>query len=409
VINLILFGTTTGLEIVEFPLPNTPRVSLEPSWIEVSSSQIVLRADKDGYVVRRKISDNQVITWIGLYRPAIEIGYDRPGSFYGAGAVLVDSVVDVTRMMEVLKYLAEQIQLKAMNGDRFIRKITDIRSELVRTPDISSLVSNIRKISGGCHPNGEVAFLVANGNTRDVLEWAQLAQSASAYSKLLIGSSDQVPSSSSNGSFPVLRSLSLAIEYSYQRLSSELQSSRSDFNLKVKALANLAENNTSLLRENMALEAQIKTAENTLFLYKEALQKERSEKIFLESQRRFGSGIDKYPIKPVDNASIQISKPLGSIPNNINKNTNNEKQEDHGTDIIIGITILVVVVIFIGIIYFSFRDIKIQYFWSSPSHDNPENKTEGVSFIGRRDISPIDQPSTSENQQTNLPSAQIRN
>jgi hypothetical protein len=104
VITLTLFGTTTGLELQHFPLVNNaPLPKLEEAWIGVTPGQVILRQEKDAYVLFRRTVDQHLVTWIGLYRPAREMGYDRPGGFYGAGVWLVDHVADAKLLVDLLR------------------------------------------------------------------------------------------------------------------------------------------------------------------------------------------------------------------------------------------------------------------------------------------------------------------
>ncbi len=228
---LTLFGTTTGLELLQIPLAEIPpSLKFENSWIEITERQIVTKADNDSFVVFRKIIGSTVVTWLGLYRPAHELGGSRSGGFYGAGAWLIDSVADVRSLTETLRDLADQIQAAVMSGDRFVRRIADARNEIRVSPLASGLTNNLVRIVGGCHPTGEVAFIASNGNELEVIDWAQRSRSAYAFSKIFIGAADQVPRGSGQTSAVLHRSLSLAIESAYMRLGNDLQSTRSELN-----------------------------------------------------------------------------------------------------------------------------------------------------------------------------------
>jgi hypothetical protein len=229
VIILTLFGTTTGLELVQIPLAEIPAsLKFENSWIEITERQIVTTADNDAFIVFRKVVGSNIVTWVGLYRPALEFGGSRSGSFYGAGAWLVDCVVDVRTLTEILKDLADQIQATAMNGNRFVKRIADARHE-IKVPSLaSSLASNLSKITGGCHPSGDTALIINSGNAAEIIDWAQRARSAYSFSKLFIAAADQVPGQSGQAAIVVHRSLPLAIEAAYLRLGNDLHTTRNE-------------------------------------------------------------------------------------------------------------------------------------------------------------------------------------
>jgi len=232
---LSLFGTTTGLEVLHLPLESRPAtLKFEDAWIEISPSQANVSNDKDLFVVLRKIIGPHTATWIGLYRLAREIGYDRPGSFFGAGAWIVEDAVDVRILVEVLQDLSSQIQSKAMNGDRFVKRINDSRSEITQPEQLSNLTKSRSKVTAGCHPNGESGFIVTSQNPFEVIDWAQRALSASNFSKIIIGTNDQTPEAGTRSSINTYRSLAFAIEASYQRKAAEHQSTRNELNISTQ-------------------------------------------------------------------------------------------------------------------------------------------------------------------------------
>ena len=222
-ISLSLFGTTTGLEVLTYPLSNTAPFKFEEAWIGVSLSQLTLHPNKDAFVVFRKLAGNQLVTWVGLYRPAREIGYDRPGCFYGAGAWIIDCVADTNILANTLQEMANQIRARAMNGDRFVKRISDAGSEFSPPSQVSSLLASVAAVNSGLKPEGETAFIVEAANPKDVIEWAQLAPSASHFSKVVIGTTDQCPNSGQSSAIKPFMSLSLAIDHSYRVLLDDLR------------------------------------------------------------------------------------------------------------------------------------------------------------------------------------------
>lgn len=239
--HLTVFGTTTGLELIQFPVVTIPaEIKLENSWIEITTNQLIVKSDEDSFVIFRKSFGQHTATWIGLYRSAREIGYDRPGGFYGAGVWYVNSVADVKILVDILRSLADQVKSVAMNSNRFTKRLYDSRNEFILPASVSNLTTTLNKISGGCRSEGDSAYIVNNGNSSDLIDWSQRAQSASVFNKIIIGS-DQNLSSGTQGSLQVYRSLSLAIEGAYQKVNFEaksLQSAIVDSDIKISELNN---------------------------------------------------------------------------------------------------------------------------------------------------------------------------
>ncbi len=234
---LSLFGTTTGLEVLNLPLSNAAQpVQLEDSWIEVSPSHLIIKPGKESYMVLRRFVGTQTMTWVGLYRAAKEIGYERQGSFYGAGVWLIDRVVDTKLAIEVLRLMADQIQVKAMNGERFVKRLADVRGDISMPNQMAALSDNPVKVSSGCHPSGETAFIAGGTNPLEVIDWAQRAASAQFLARIFIGAPDQSPDTSGRTTTPGFRSLANAIDHTFNRKTADLQKKLSELDLKVKDL-----------------------------------------------------------------------------------------------------------------------------------------------------------------------------
>lgn len=259
---LTLFGTTRGLELQYFPLAdNAPSLKLEDAWIGVTPSQVSLRPDKDAVVVFRRMVGEHLATWIGIYRPAREMGYDRPGSFYGAGAWIIDHVADARLLTESLIEMANQIQANTMNGDSFVKKIADARSEFTPPSRRPHLLASLAEVKLGFKPDGESAFIVENTDAIEVIEWAQRAPSATPFSKAVIGSADQIPSAGQSSAFRVFTSLSLAIDAAYQRLTFEFRNAMSEATNRVQ---NLTQKLEDLNKANLNLTDDLNDARAAL-------------------------------------------------------------------------------------------------------------------------------------------------
>jgi hypothetical protein len=240
VIILTLFGTTTGLELLNLPLANNiPPLKLEDAWIGVNSSQLTLHSDKDSYLIFRRSVSGHLVTWIGLYRPIREMGYDRAGSFYGAGAWIIDGVVDAKILIALLREMIDQVNSIAVQGDRFVKKLNDVKAQFTAPSQVSSLISSRSKLNAGVKPEGESGFIIDPTVPLDVIEWAQRASSANYFSKILIGTADNVPDAGQSSTFKIFPSLSMAIETAYLRNISEARNRIQELSQSVISLENL--------------------------------------------------------------------------------------------------------------------------------------------------------------------------
>ncbi len=267
---LTLFGTTTGLEVLNLPLSNSAMpFNLEDAWIEVAPSQLIVKPGKEGFVIQRKFIGSQTLTWIGLYRAAKEIGYDRQGSFYGSGVWLVDRLVDVKLLTDILRQMADQIQAKAMNGDTFVKRLADVRGDISPPSQVAALSANPVKINSGCHPSGETAFIAGGTSPLEVIDWAQRAASAHFLARIFIGTQDQSPDLSGRTSTQVFRSLASAIDSTFNRKTADWQKKLTELNLRIKELH---QHNADLQDEYANVRSQIEGVRGELNSTKLQLQ-----------------------------------------------------------------------------------------------------------------------------------------
>lgn len=236
---LTLFGTTTGLELLNIPLVNNvPPLKLEDAWIGVTPSQLTLHPDKDVFLVFRRSVGGHLVTWIGLYRPVREMGYDRAGTFYGAGVWVIDGAVDAKILIVLLREMINQIQVNAIQGDRFVKRIADVRGQFTPPSQVSALAGSHSKINSGIKPEGESGFIVEGASPIDVIEWAQRATSANYFAKIVVGAADQAPNAGQSSGFKIFPSLSMAIDASYQRLTSDYRNRFQELSQSIKSLEN---------------------------------------------------------------------------------------------------------------------------------------------------------------------------
>jgi hypothetical protein len=131
VLAISLTGITAGSELCTFgKLPLT----ILDEWVEINPTEVKLQRTADVYLLSRRIVEGRVLTWIGLYRPAYEIGGSRPGGYHGAGIWLLDKMANGEAVARLLPQLVDQVNRLAMTGGQFQRRLADIRTE-VRLPD----------------------------------------------------------------------------------------------------------------------------------------------------------------------------------------------------------------------------------------------------------------------------------
>jgi hypothetical protein len=79
------FGTPAGLEVHRNPIGEATSIKIEDDWIDSLSEDVKLTSDSDVFYIYRRVEAGQLLTWVGVYRFAAEMGAGRPGGFYGAG------------------------------------------------------------------------------------------------------------------------------------------------------------------------------------------------------------------------------------------------------------------------------------------------------------------------------------
>lgn len=329
---LTLFGTTTGLELLNIPLTNNiPPLKLEDAWIGVNSSQLSLQPDKDVYLVFRRSVNGHLVTWIGIYRPIREMGYDRAGSFYGAGAWIIDGAVDAKILIAFLRQMLDQVNTVAIQGDRFIKKLADVKGQFTPPNQVSTLISSISKINTGIKPEGESGFIIEGANPIDVIEWAQRASSASYFSKLVIGSAEHTPGAGQSSAFKIFPSLSMAIDTAYLRHITEARHRNQELtqtiiSLEKKKNENEFELQTTLKKLNsteVSRQQFREAAINYENLYRESISKQSTASINSSPYNNYGLVNDQDVILGYggfDKTSSDLNK---TNPQSSNYNFNN--------------------------------------------------------------------------------------
>ena len=319
---LSLFGTTTGLEVQHFmPGKDAAPIKIDNTWVEVSPNQVTLRSDADCYLLQRRQQDGKTLTWVGLYRSAREIGYDRQGGFYGAGIWLIDITVDARTLLEVLANLANQVRDKALSGGKFIKRIADIRSEISMPPQLGALASTLGNFAGGgCSASGSLAFVVASDQAPDIIEWAQKSRTAELFSTVFVGSADQyVANKTEFQQIYKFNGLQEAIDAAYVKRVSDL----SNHNQKLSKECEQAKDNLTqaLLTEKDAkasfqqIEQQLSSAQRQIAELKSAqsvVRQPQSNHTAIQDSRENAGGL-----KLSSGQGLVPPKQQRSTPNNI--------------------------------------------------------------------------------------------
>ena len=186
---LSIFGTARGLEVINFPLSNDQvPFNLENQWLEVSLEEVSLQGEQDTIFINRRMIGGNTLTWIGVYRHIFEMGYQRQGSFLGAGAWLINSFIPAEILIPTLQNLSQQVRDKATNQINFIKKIDDIKNEI--TFNTSHLPSYERAVNNGLGPFADLGFFTVRDNPTHInqmIDWAQGSRAAELFNRGYIG------------------------------------------------------------------------------------------------------------------------------------------------------------------------------------------------------------------------------
>jgi hypothetical protein len=144
---LSLFGTVAGLEVRTFGQLPTP---LADEWIALNSGDLRLQEGQTVVAVNRRKTNAGILTWVGLYRPAIEMTSDRGGGCVGAGVWILNKLVPAAPVLELLGALTQQLTTLAMSGGRFVRRISAVEGAIDWREDIGKRMRNLVDLP----PNG---------------------------------------------------------------------------------------------------------------------------------------------------------------------------------------------------------------------------------------------------------------
>ena len=191
-----IIGTPGGFESITFgELPK----GVNTEWANTITANVPLDDDGGVLIIKRfLISPGQVITWVGLYRRALEMHGMRGGAFCGAGVWLLNCVALGSALLDKLFALIEQVSALALdkdNNNRFTVRLSEIRSQFQFDDGLSWWVNDsLTEIDSdneecGLQANKDVrAYLVSphQGKLNSFLDWVQSEPEFSAYNSIII-------------------------------------------------------------------------------------------------------------------------------------------------------------------------------------------------------------------------------
>jgi septal ring factor EnvC (AmiA/AmiB activator) len=191
-ITVCLFGISAGLEVHPFAVGEPSGVKIDDAWLEISPHDVTVKLDADLFKVYRRLVSGKLLTWIGLYRSATELGSSRPGGYYGAGVWLHDVALPGRSIVEILLNLADQLKVLAVSNGKFVKRIADVRASIVPPQQLSGLTALRGSVGSGVSVNGMIQGFIADPRSvAAIIDWAQRSRTAELFSQIVVGSADQ--------------------------------------------------------------------------------------------------------------------------------------------------------------------------------------------------------------------------
>ena len=191
-ITVCLFGISAGLEVHPFSVGEPSGVKIDDAWLEISPHDVTVKLDVDLFKIYRRIAGGKLLTWIGLYRSATELGSSRPGGYYGAGVWLHDVALPGQSIAAILVNLADQLKVLALSNGKFVKRIADVKASIIPPQQLSSLTAQRGSLGGGVSVNGMIQGFIADPNSvAAIFDWAQKSRTAELFSQIVVGSTDQ--------------------------------------------------------------------------------------------------------------------------------------------------------------------------------------------------------------------------
>ena len=236
-----LFGVPAGLEVHHIPIGEDARIKIDDAWVDISLDEAALTGDQTIIRTFRRSTSGRILTFVGVYRPAREIGPNREGGFYGAGLWIIDASISSHLILAVIIHLADQIRDLAMVNGKFLKKIADVRSAITPPPQVAKLVSNRVQLRAGLSiksGEGKKAFITDTHNVVSIIDWAQCDSSAKIFEMVIVAPVEQyVPKKSTYSiGFERYDTLLLAIQSAYELNEHKLSIAESELKKKDEAL-----------------------------------------------------------------------------------------------------------------------------------------------------------------------------
>jgi len=220
-IHLCLFGVTAGLEVRLVALGDGAAPRFEDSWIEISTRDVSFEGDAEVFRVSRRRVSGQLLTWMGVYRPAREIHLNRSGGYYGAGIWMCENALPGRLAREVILSLADQLRDTALSGGRFVKPLAELNLNQLKLPiqpdKLLSECSPTQSV-GGIFPGGSAqAILTDTKSISSIFDWAQRSRTAEFFGSVLVVTPERVVPSDGQLSKKTrtFGSISAAVEFAY--------------------------------------------------------------------------------------------------------------------------------------------------------------------------------------------------
>ena len=264
---LSIFGTARGLEVVDLYTPKDPiPFQLENQWLEISLNEVALQPNIDTVFINRRMIAGNTLTWIGVYQHVFEMGYQRQGSFLGAGVWLINSTISADILLPILKHIAQQLKDKATNQIQFVKRIEEVKNDFIFNP--SDLTSQEIGISHGLSSIADAGFFAPKDHASDfqeVINWAQNARGADLFNRGYISPQETYvnPATGSSNKLVMLHN-SATVDVFYAKKIIELSEQINQQNHQINQLNHQIQQTEQQLKMSLQDIEQLKIQNNQL-------------------------------------------------------------------------------------------------------------------------------------------------
>lgn len=192
-ISLRIFGTTRGLEIrAEGPIFEYEE---HDNLIRLPDS---IKPDHElSYLSRRKFG-NDIITWIGIYKPAFEIDYNRTGGFFGAGLLMKNECYEIIPILSLLDKLLDDVAAQIQTEGKFTRKLSEYDPKDLLTDNAAIAIIKTPIEKKGLSVNSKSVFFNDQKERNKILNWALKSENSSLFSEIIVGDPRAIKSNEKN-------------------------------------------------------------------------------------------------------------------------------------------------------------------------------------------------------------------